>query len=208
MLNKKSCVSTSSRCASASNRVPFAQQRRSIVVAAAVEEHHGHVLATPGTKYAIVVSRFNSLITKGLMEGAVEAFQKHGVAASDIDVAYVPGAFELPVLAKAMAKSHKYSAVVCIGAVIRGSTAHYDAVVGAATSGVMSAGLDTGVPVIFGVLTTDNLEQALDRTGGKVGNKGAEAALTAIETATLLEGLYKQEKAAKYQERKPAQIHV
>ncbi|KAG2446620.1 hypothetical protein HYH02_008195 [Chlamydomonas schloesseri] len=152
-------------------------------------------MAEPGSKYAVVVARFNSLITKGLLEGAMETFEAHGVPKENVDVAWVPGSFEMPVIAKSMAKSGKYAGVVCIGAVIRGATTHYDAVVSAATSGVLNCSVDTGVPVIFGVLTTDDLEQALDRTGGKVGNKGGEAALTAVETATLLAKLKKEGKA-------------
>lgn len=147
---------------------------------------HGSVTAQPGMKFAVVVAKFNSLITKGLLEGAMETFDHHGVSQDDVDVAWVPGSFELPVVAKSMAKTGKYGAVVCIGAIIRGATTHYDAVVSATTSGVLSASAESGVPVIFGVLTTDDLEQALDRTGGKVGNKGGEAALTAVEMATLM----------------------
>ncbi|KAG2501070.1 hypothetical protein HYH03_000889 [Edaphochlamys debaryana] len=152
-------------------------------------------MADAGTKYGVVVAKFNSLITKGLLEGAMETFEAHGVPKDSVDVAWVPGSFELPVVAKSMARSGKYAAVVCIGAIIRGATTHYDAVVAAATSGVLNASTDTGVPVVFGVLTTDDLEQALDRTGGKVGNKGGEAALTAVETATLLAKLKNEAKA-------------
>jgi 6,7-dimethyl-8-ribityllumazine synthase len=147
-------------------------------------------------RFAVVVARFNDLVTKLLLEGALEHFERHGVSASDVDVAWVPGSFELPVVAKAMAKSGKYDAVVAIGVVVRGATAHYDAVVAGATSGVLNASSDSGVPVIFGVLTCDTMEQALDRAGGKVGNKGGEAAVTAIETASLLKQLRDQGKAA------------
>lgn len=143
-------------------------------------------MSDAGVRYAVVVAKFNSLITKGLLEGAMEVFEHHGVPRSDVDVVWVPGAFEMPVVAKGMANSGKYGAVVCIGAIIRGATTHYDAVVSAATSGVLNASVNTGVPVVFGVLTTDDLEQALDRTGGKVGNKGGEAALTAVEMASLM----------------------
>lgn len=155
-------------------------------------------MAPSSMKFAVVVAKFNSLITKPLLEGALETFASHGVASENVDVVWVPGSFELPVFAKSMAKTGRYAGVVCIGAVIRGATTHYDAVVSAATSGLLHAGLDTGVPVVFGVLTTDNLEQALDRAGGKVGNKGGEAALTAIETATLLSKLVGEGKAVKY----------
>lgn len=152
----------------------------------------GSVIGSPDTKFAIVVARFNDLVTKLLLEGALEAFQRHGVSLSDVDVVWVPGSFELPVVAKGMAKSGVYGAVVCIGTVVRGATTHYDAVVSGATSGVLGAAIDTGVPVVFGVLTCDDMDQALDRAGGKVGNKGGEAAITAIEMANLLSVL-KQE---------------
>ncbi|GIL83597.1 hypothetical protein Vretifemale_12386 [Volvox reticuliferus] len=171
----------------------FIPSRNSCVTSAT---YHGSVKAEPAAKFAIVVAKFNSLITKGLLEGALEVFERHGVEKDDIDVAWVPGSFELPVVAKSMAKSGEYAGVVCIGAIIRGATTHYDAVVSAATSGVLGASTDTGVPVIFGVLTTDDLEQALDRTGGKVGNKGGEAALTAIEMASLMSKLRLEGKAA------------
>jgi 6,7-dimethyl-8-ribityllumazine synthase len=131
------------------------------------------------------------------LEGALEHFERHGVPNADVDVAWVPGSFELPVVAKAMAKSGEYDAVIAIGVVVRGATAHYDAVVGGATSGVLNASTDSGVPVIFGVLTCDTMEQAMDRAGGKVGNKGGEAAVTAIETANLLKQLRQEGKAAK-----------
>lgn len=157
--------------------------------------YSGSLVGT-GMKFAIVVGRFNDLVTKLLLEGALEDFERHGVPRSDIDVAWVPGSFELPVVAKAMAKSGKYDAVVAIGVVVRGATAHYDAVVAGATSGVLNASSDSGVPVVFGVLTCDTMEQALDRAGGKVGNKGGEAAVTAIETASLLKTLRLEGKAA------------
>ncbi|GLC34546.1 hypothetical protein PLESTB_001249600 [Pleodorina starrii] len=174
-------------------RASFVSSRSACITRAT---YHGPVMAEPGAKFAIVVAKFNSLITKGLLEGALEVFESHGVHADNVDVAWVPGSFELPVVAKSMAKSGKYAGVVCIGAIIRGATTHYDAVVSAATSGVLGAGTDTGVPVIFGVLTTDDLEQALDRTGGKVGNKGGEAALTAVEMAGLMSKLKAEGKAA------------
>ncbi|GAB4820122.1 hypothetical protein N2152v2_007168 [Parachlorella kessleri] len=159
-----------------------------VVLAAASQPYVGSLVGT-GLKVGVVVARFNDLVTKPMLEGALEAFRRHGVSHDDVDVAWVPGSFELPLVAKGMAKSGKYDAVVCIGAVIRGATSHYDAVVGAATSGVLGASSDSGVPVIFGVITTENMEQALDRAGGKVGNKGAEAAITAVEMANLLKAL-------------------
>ena len=157
--------------------------------------YQGKVIGT-GMKFGIVVGRFNDLVTKLLLEGALEDFERHGVSAEDVDVVWVPGSFELPVVAKTMAKSGAYDAVVAIGVVVRGATAHYDAVVNGATSGVLGASTDSGVPVIFGVLTCDTMEQALDRAGGKVGNKGGEAASTAIETASVLRQLRAEGKAA------------
>jgi 6,7-dimethyl-8-ribityllumazine synthase len=157
--------------------------------------YHGKVIGT-GMKFGIVVGRFNDLVTKLLLEGALEDFERHGVSREDVDVVWVPGSFELPVVAKSMAKSGAYDAVLAIGVVVRGATAHYDAVVNGATSGVLGASTDSGVPVIFGVLTCDTMEQALDRAGGKVGNKGGEAATTAIETASVLRQLRADGKAA------------
>lgn len=139
-----------------------------------------------GRRFAIVVSRFNELVTERLVAGAVTWLNRHGVAEDDVDVAWVPGAVEIPIVAKRCAASGKYAAVIAIGAVIRGDTSHYDVVCNMVASGVAEASQSTGVPVIFGVLTTDTMEQALDRAGGKAGNKGAEAAATAIEMGNLL----------------------
>ncbi len=139
-----------------------------------------------GRRFAVVVSRFNSLVTERLLSGALDAFARHGAPRDAVDVAWVPGAFEIPVVAQRLASSGAYGAVVALGAVVRGETSHYDHVCQAVTSGVLRAGLDTGVPVIFGVLTADTMEQALDRAGGKAGNKGAEAAVAAIEMANLV----------------------
>ena len=136
-----------------------------------------------GRRFAVVVSRFNSLVTERLLAGALDAFARHGVPEEAVDVARVPGAFEIPLVAERLASSGAYGAVVALGAVVRGETSHYDHVCQAVTSGVLRASLDTGVPVLFGVLTTDTMEQALDRAGGKAGNKGAEAAVAAIEMA-------------------------
>ena len=141
----------------------------------------------------LVVARFNELVTKPLVEGALSAVVRHGGQLEDVTVVHVPGSFELPVVAKRMASSGNYDAIVCIGAVVRGSTTHYEAVANSAASGVMSAGLDTGVPIIFGVLTTETMEQALDRAGGKLGNKGYEAMVTAIEMAQLMHQLDEHE---------------
>lgn len=142
-----------------------------------------------GRRFALVVSRFNSLVTEKLLEGARDGLVRHGAKESDLTVVYVPGAFEIPLIAKKLAGSNRYAAVIALGAVIRGSTPHFDQVVSGVTGGVAEATLSSGIPVIFGVLTTDTLEQALDRSGAKSGNKGFEAALTAIEMASVLERL-------------------
>ncbi|HHU6749418.1 TPA: 6,7-dimethyl-8-ribityllumazine synthase [Staphylococcus pseudintermedius] len=139
-----------------------------------------------GLKVGVVVSRFNDLITGRLLDGAQDALRRHQVAEDDVDVAYVPGAFELPIVAKKMAQTGKYDAVVTLGCVIRGATSHYDYVCNEAAKGIAKASDDTGIPVIFGVLTTENIEQAIERAGTKAGNKGAEAAVGAIEMANLL----------------------
>lgn len=141
-------------------------------------------------KYGIVVARFNSFIVESLLAGAIDALKRHaGVAEEAIEVVRVPGAFELPLAAQAMATSNKYDAIIALGAVIRGSTPHFDYVAGEATKGLASVGLSHELPVIFGVLTTDSIEQAIERAGTKAGNKGAEAALSAIEMVSLLRKL-------------------
>mmetsp|Transcript_32587 Transcript_32587/g.92385 ORF Transcript_32587/g.92385 Transcript_32587/m.92385 type:complete len:233 (+) Transcript_32587:121-819(+) len=149
-----------------------------------------------GMKFAIVTARFNSLVTGALLDGCIDTLLAHGVKPEDIVSTWVPGSFELGVVAKNMAASGKFAAVICLGAIIRGDTSHYDAVVSAATSGVQNAGSATGVPCIFGVLTTDNMDQALNRAGGKAGNIGSNAAATAIETSTLLSKLKSEGLAA------------
>jgi 6,7-dimethyl-8-ribityllumazine synthase len=145
----------------------------------------GHYVAGNG-KFAIVAARFNQTVVDKLLEGALEGFRKHGVAENDILVTRVPGSFEIPLVSHKLAKSGKYTAIITLGAVIKGETDHYDHVAGAATNGVLNASLQSGVPVIFGILTCDTLEQAINRAGAKAGNKGFEAALTAIEMANLL----------------------
>ena len=170
-------------------------RRVNTIMRASSKSYQGSLIGTD-MKFGVVVGRFNDLVTKLLLEGALEDFERHGVSRDDVDVVWVPGSFELPVVAKSMAKSGAYDAVVAIGVVVRGATAHYDAVVAGATSGVLGASTDSGVPVIFGVLTCDTMEQALDRAGGKVGNKGGEAASTAIETASVLKQLRSDGKAA------------
>jgi 6,7-dimethyl-8-ribityllumazine synthase len=151
--------------------------------------------APPEGRFAVVVSRFNELVTRALLAGCLDAFARHGVDEARVDVAWVPGSFETPLVARRMAASGGYAAVVCLGCVIRGETDHYEHVAGQAASGVLQAALQTGVPVIFGILTTDNVEQALDRSGLKGGNKGAEAAMSAIEMVNLLGGLPSAETA-------------
>ena len=143
-------------------------------------------LIAEGQKIAIVAGRFNEIITNKLLGGAVDAFKRHGEDEKDIDLAWVPGAFEIPLVAKKLAESKKYDAVVCLGAVIRGATPHFDMVANETTKGIAAAGLQTGVPIIFGVLTTDNIEQAVERAGSKAGNKGIEAVTTAIEMVNLM----------------------
>jgi 6,7-dimethyl-8-ribityllumazine synthase len=148
----------------------------------------GNLDAT-GLRFGIIVGRFNSFIGERLLEGALDALVRHGADDGQIDVARVPGAFEIPLAAKKLAASGKYDALICLGAVIRGSTPHFDYVASEVSKGVASVSLETGVPVAFGVLTTDSIEQAIERAGTKAGNKGFEAAVTAIETANLLKRL-------------------
>lgn len=149
----------------------------------------GKVVAEGGLKAGIVVARFNEFITGKLLSGALDSFARHGVNAADVDVAWVPGAFEIPLVASRMAESGEYDAVVCLGAVIRGATSHYDHVCAEVSKGVAQASLASGVPVIFGVLTCDTIEQAIERAGSKAGNKGSECAESAIEMANLLRQL-------------------
>jgi len=140
-------------------------------------------------RYGVVVSRFNEFITAKLLSGCLDALERHGVDTEAVDVAWSPGAWELPLLARKMADSGRYAAVICLGAVIRGGTPHFDYIASEAAKGVAQTSLATGVPVVFGVLTTDTIEQAIERAGTKAGNKGADAAATAIEMANLLEQL-------------------
>ncbi|GIV86503.1 MAG: 6,7-dimethyl-8-ribityllumazine synthase [Chloroflexus sp.] len=142
-----------------------------------------------GLRIAIAVSRWNDLITNRLLEGARDGLLRHGVAADHIDIAWVPGSFELPLVCRRLAESGRYDAIIALGAVIRGATTHHEHVAAAASSGIAQVSLQTGVPCIFGVITTDNIEQAIERAGTKAGNKGFEAATAAIEMATLLRRL-------------------
>ncbi len=142
-----------------------------------------------GLKIGIVISRYNSFITQRLLEGAEDALRRHGMAEDDLTVLYVPGSFEIPLAALKMAQSGRYDAVICLGAVIRGSTPHFDFVAAECAKGIAQASMKTGVPVIFGVVTTDTIEQAVERAGTRVPNRGAEAALSAIELVNALKGI-------------------
>ena len=139
-----------------------------------------------GLHIGIVAARFHEFITSKLLGGALDTLHRHETSEDDIDVAWVPGAFEIPIVAKKMAESGKYDAVICLGAVIRGSTTHYDYVCSEVSKGVAQVGMQTGVPTLFGVLTTENIEQAIERAGTKAGNKGADCALAAMELASLM----------------------
>ena len=154
-----------------------------------VQTVEGQMLARPDDSFAIVVSRFNDLVTARLLEGAISTLRRHGASESGITAVWVPGSFELPLVAEKLASSGKYVAVIALGAVIQGSTTHHEYINHATAQGLMQAGQRTGVPVMFGVLTCPTMEQALDRAGGKVGNKGAEAALAAIELIDVLRQL-------------------
>ena len=143
-------------------------------------------LVAKGMRVGIVAARFNEFITSKLLSGALDGLIRHDVQEEDIHVAWVPGAFEIPLIASKMAKSGKYDAVICLGAVIRGSTSHYDYVCNEVSKGIAAVGLDSGIPVLFGVLTTENIEQAIERAGTKAGNKGYDCALSAIEMVNLI----------------------
>ena len=142
-----------------------------------------------GLKFGVVVSRFNEFFSGKLLEGAKDALNRHGVLETDVEVAWTPGSFEIPLIAQKMAESGKYNAVICLGAVIRGGTPHFDYIAAEVSKGIANIGLKTGVPVIFGVITTDTLEQAIERSGTKGGNKGFDAAVSAIEMANLVKSL-------------------
>ena len=145
----------------------------------------GHLLGK-GLKFGIVVGRFNEFITHKLLGGALDALKRHGVEEEDIEIAWVPGAFEVPLVAKKMAGLKRYDAVICLGAIIRGATPHFDYVAAEVSKGVAKVGLDSDLPVVFGVITADTIEQAIERAGTKAGNKGWDAANTALEMANLL----------------------
>ena len=153
-----------------------------------MKTYEGNLVAE-GLKFGIIIARFNEFITSKLLGGAIDALKRHGATAENVEIAWVPGAFEIPLAAKKMAASKKYDAVICLGTVIRGSTSHYDYVCAEVSKGVAHVGLESGIPTIFGVLTTDTIEQAIERAGTKAGNKGFDAAVSAIEMANLLKGL-------------------
>lgn len=146
--------------------------------------YEGHLVGS-GLKIGIIVARFNEFITSKLLSGAKDALKRHGVEEGNIDIAWVPGAFEIPLTAKKMAETNKYDAIITLGTVIRGATSHYDYVCNEVAKGVANVGMQTGIPVIFGVLTTESIEQAIERAGTKAGNKGWESAVSAIEMANL-----------------------
>jgi len=153
-----------------------------------VKVYEGHLVGE-GLKFGIVAGRFNEFITNKLYTGALDALQRHGVSEQDIEMAWVPGAFEIPMVARRMVDTGRFDAVICLGAVIRGATPHFDYVAAEVSKGIAKVGLDTGVPVIFGVITADTIEQAIERAGTKAGNKGWDAAVTAIEMANLTKSL-------------------
>ncbi|MDR1089292.1 MAG: 6,7-dimethyl-8-ribityllumazine synthase [Coriobacteriales bacterium] len=146
-------------------------------------------LVNEGIKVGIIATRFNEFITSKLLDGALDGLARHAVGTHDIEVAWVPGAFEIPLVASKMAQTQRYDAIICLGAVIRGDTAHYEYVANEVTKGIAAVALKTGIPVLFGVLTTENLEQAIERAGTKAGNKGYECALGALETVNLIRAL-------------------
>ncbi len=154
-----------------------------------MNKHFEGVLLGKGLKFGLVVSRFNEFITKKLLEGAQDALLRHGVNQEDIEIAWVPGSFEIPLIAKKLVQTKRYDAVICLGAVVRGGTPHFEYIAAEVTKGIAKVSLDTGLPVIYGVITADTLEQAIERAGTKMGNKGFDAAVTAIEMANLLKGI-------------------
>lgn len=154
---------------------------------------HEGSMESRGRRFAVVVSRFNGVVTERLLEGALAAFRRHGLGDDDVEVAWTPGAFEIPLAAQRLAGSGRFDGVVCLGAVIQGETPHFDYVAGEAARGIQRAALDAEIPCIFGVLTTQTLDQALERAGGKHGNKGWDAAMAAMEMAGLLDSLPKRE---------------
>ncbi|MFD1384514.1 6,7-dimethyl-8-ribityllumazine synthase [Rhodanobacter aciditrophus] len=153
-----------------------------------IKTYEGH-FAAPGAKFALVVGRFNSYVVESLKDGAIDTLVRHGIKKEDITVVYAPGAFEIPVVVKKIAEKKQYDAVIALGAVIRGGTPHFEYVAGECVSGLSRLALEFGIPVSFGVLTVDSIEQAIERAGTKAGNKGGEAALSALETVAVLRDL-------------------
>jgi len=147
------------------------------------------MLLGKGLKFGLVISRFNEFVTKKLLEGAQDALLRHGVNQADIEIAWVPGSFEIPLIAKKLAQSKRYDAIICLGAVVRGGTPHFEYIATEVSKGIAKVSLETGLPVIYGIITTDTLEQAIERAGTKMGNKGFEAAENAIEMANLLKSM-------------------
>jgi 6,7-dimethyl-8-ribityllumazine synthase len=147
------------------------------------------MLQGKGLKFAVVIARFNEFITGKLLDGAEDAMKRHGVNDADIDIAWAPGSFEIPLVAKKLAETKKYDAVICLGAVIRGATPHFEYVANEVSKGIAKVGLDSGIPIAYGIITADNLEQAIERAGTKAGNRGFDAAVNAIEMANLLKGI-------------------
>ena len=152
------------------------------------KQYEGMLLGK-GLKFGLVISRFNEFFSKKMLEGAQDALLRHGVNEDDIEQAWTPGSFEIPLIAQKMARTEKYDAIICLGAVIRGSTPHFDHIAAEVTKGIAKVNLDTGIPVIYGVITTDTLEQAIERSGSKAGNKGFNAAVSAIEMANLMKSI-------------------
>lgn len=154
-----------------------------------MEKKFEGMLLGEGLKFGLVLSRFNDFITKKLLEGAQDALRRHGVNDADVDVAWVPGAFEIPLIASKLAKTKRYHAVICLGAVVRGATPHFEYIAAEVTKGIAQVNLDTGLPIIYGVITADTLEQAIERAGTKEGNTGFKAAVSAIEMANLVKSI-------------------
>ena len=154
-----------------------------------MSKHFEGVLLGKGLKFGVVVSRFNEFITRKLLEGTQDALLRHGVSEEDIDIAWVPGSFEIPLVAQRLVQTKRYDAVICLGAVIRGATPHFEYVAAEVTKGIAKVGLETGLPVSYGIVTADTLEQAIERAGTKAGNKGFDAAVDAIEMANLLKSI-------------------
>ena len=152
------------------------------------KQYEGMLLGK-GLKFGVVISRFNEFFSRKLLDGAMDALLRHDVNDNDIEVAWTPGSFEIPLIAQKMAQTKKYDAIICLGAVIRGSTPHFDYIAAEVTKGIAAINLNTGIPIIYGVITTDTLEQAIERSGSKVGNKGKDAAVSAIEMANLVKSI-------------------